>query len=72
MLDMFDTEQVASVSSYQNYPLNKPFINTDWSRANPIQLSKAFPESNRDGLLKLFTFKLIRANIHLLFLFKKL
>ncbi len=55
MLDTFDTDQLnaISVSSYHNYPANKPFINTEWTRpSQPSQpvLSKAFPESNRDGM----------------------
>ena len=53
MLDMFESEQLNanSISTYQAYPLNKPFINTDWNlNRNETQLSRAFPESNRDGL----------------------
>lgn len=56
MLDTFDTDQLnaISVSSYHNYPTNKPFINTEWTRpSQPSQpgTSKAFPESNRDEII---------------------
>ncbi len=34
-------------SSYKQYPANKPFINTNWSRPDKL-LSKAYPESNRE------------------------
>ena len=54
---MFDTDQLNGAmsvsSSYQKYPANKPFINTEWTRSNQpggsVGASKAFPESNRDG-----------------------
>ena len=59
MLDMFDSEQVNanSVSTYHNYPLQKPFLNTDWNRNTQQPLSKAFPESNREGIIN-FSFLL--------------
>ena len=44
-----------ATTTYQNYPANKPFINTEWTRQRPDMVSKAFPESNRDcKLLRLF------------------
>lgn len=44
-----------ATTTYQNYPANKPFINTEWTRQRPGMISKAFPESNRDcKLLSLY------------------
>jgi len=42
---------VNPTTTYQNYPANKPFINTEWTRQRPANVSKAFPESNRDRKL---------------------
>ena len=47
MFDIQHSEQ-QNLSSYKNYPIERPFINTKWNRQNHT-LSKAYPESNRDG-----------------------
>jgi len=39
---------INATTTYQNYPANKPFINTEWTRQQPGIISRAFPESNRD------------------------
>lgn len=42
-------ENDAEMPKYSVYPVSKPFINTDYVRADrPVSL---FPESNRDGVL---------------------
>lgn len=47
MLDVASSEQIGTSTSYLPYPVNKPFLNTEWVRSQ-YTLSKAFPESNRD------------------------
>ena len=49
MLDIQHSElDQQNVTSYKNYPVDKPFINTKWVRPSRT-LSKAYPESNRDS-----------------------
>ena len=47
MFDIQHSDQ-QNVTSYKNYPPDKPFINTKWTRPTHT-LSKAYPESNRDS-----------------------
>jgi hypothetical protein len=47
MFDIQHSEQ-QNITSYNNYPIDKPFINTKWTRPTRT-LSKAYPESNRDS-----------------------
>lgn len=49
MFEVAHSEQ-QNVSSYKNYPIEKPFINTNWTRPSRT-LSKAYPESNRDIIM---------------------
>jgi hypothetical protein len=49
MFEVAHSEQ-QNVSSYKNYPIDKPFINSNWTRPSRT-LSKAYPESNRDIIM---------------------
>ena len=52
--DMMNTLGGATNSSYQDYPVNKPFINSEYRR-DPTKPKTAYPETHRPGMWIILT-----------------